>query len=257
METEIVESPERKENLPQVATSVSLMQMALEKNYPLDQIEKMMELQDRFDAKEAKKAFIRAMADFKSRQITIFKTGFNNKYGSKYATLGDYLAGALPEMSKCGLSHRWEIDQTNGTMIKGTCIVTHQDGHSESTFMTAPPDKSGSKNPIQEIKSTITYLKSVTFDSLMGLAATDANVDDDGNGSHGQPVTYIDDKQKSQIFDMIAAIAEIDPSRTETNFINYMKVVSVDMIPANKFGQAMSALAVTLAAAKKEQEAKA
>lgn len=249
MTTEIVE---HQNNVPQVAESVSLMQIALEKNYSLDQIEKMMELQDRFEAKEAKKAYIRDMAEFKSKDIVIGKTGFNKKFGSKYPTLGDYLKGALPIMGECGLTHRWEIDQSNGSMIKVTCIVTHEKGHSESTFMIAPPDKAGSKNPIQEIKSTITYLKSVTFDSLMGLAATDANVDDDGNGA--QQVQYIDNKQRGQVFDMIAAIADVDPNRTETNFINYMKVASVDLIPANRFNQAMAALNTTLTAAKKEQE---
>ncbi len=249
MNTELVTT--QKSSIPQVAESVSLMQMALEKNYPLEQIEKMMELQDRFDAKEAKKAFIRAMAEFKSEPIVIVKDATNNKYGSKYMTIGNLVNSALPRMGECGLSHRWDVNQ-NGNLVTVTCIVTHEMGHSESTSMTAAPDKSGSKNPIQEIKSTRTYLQSATFESLMGLAATDANINDDGNGS--QSVQYIDDKQKGQVFDMIAAIAEVDPSLTETNFINYMKVASVDLIPVNRFNQAMSGLKATLAGAKKAQE---
>jgi hypothetical protein len=68
--------------------------------------------------------------------------------------------------------------------------------------MTSPPDKAGAKNPIQEIKSAITYAKVCTFESICGLASTDGNLDDDGNGSGRGPempeqayVTHMDNIQ--------------------------------------------------------------
>jgi hypothetical protein len=141
-------------------------------------------------------------------------------------------------MSECGLSHNWDIDQQN--QITVTCIVTHNMGHSESVKMTAPPDGSGSKNPIQQIKSTITYLKAATFESIMGLASSDANYDDDGNNA---AVQYLNEKQVSTITDMINA-TETD----ETAFLNWIGkaaghgVESVESIPANLFDKALSAL---------------
>ena len=232
--------------------SLSIFHLAIEKGYDFEQIEKMMELQEKFEKREAEKAFVKAMAKFKAEPLVITKDGFNKKYGSPYSTIGNIVNTVTPRMGECGLTHRWEIDQTDGIMIKSTCIVTHESGHSESTSMYGPPDKSGSKNPIQEIKSSRTYLNSATFENLMGLASSNANINDDGNGAGGHPVTYLDDKQKGQVLDMIAEIITIDPQRDETSFINYMKVTSVDLIPANRFNQAMSCLKTTLNDAKKD-----
>ena len=232
--------------------SLSIFHLAIEKGYDLEQIEKMMQLKEKFDKLEAEKAFVRAMAEFKAEPLVITKDGFNKKYGSHYSTIGNIVNTVTPRMGECGLTHKWEIDQSNEAMIKITCIVTHEAGHSEQTSMSAPPDNSGSKNLIQEIKSTRTYLSSATFESLMGLASSNANINDDGNGAAGHPVTYLDDKQKGQVLDMIAEIITIDPQRDETSFINYMKVTSVDLIPANRFNQAMSCLKTTLSDVRKE-----
>ena len=55
--------------------------------------------------------------------------------------------------------------------------------------MSGPPDDSGKKNPLQQIKSTITYLEIATFEAVTGIAASDAG-DDDGNGTarKGMPI---------------------------------------------------------------------
>jgi hypothetical protein len=85
-------------------------------------------------------------------------------------------------LSKHGLSADWQIEQ-KGNDIKVTCILSHALGHSESVPFTVPPDGTGAKNEIQKIKSAITYAKAVTYESVCGLASTDANSDDDGNDS--------------------------------------------------------------------------
>ena len=53
--------------------------------------------------------------------------------------------------------------------------------------MSAPPDTSGSKNLIQQLKSTKTYLEIATFESVTGIAAIDKG-DDDGNSAGQQTV---------------------------------------------------------------------
>jgi hypothetical protein len=52
--------------------------------------------------------------------------------------------------------------------------------------MIVPPDTSGGdkgKNPIQQIKSAMTYARICTFEQVCGLASRDGNADDDGNGA--------------------------------------------------------------------------
>ena len=86
-------------------------------------------------------------------------------------------------LSEHGLSAAWETAQNNGS-VTVTCKITHIMGHSESTSLTAAPDNTGSKNPIQAIGSTVTYLQRYTLLALTGLATYEQ--DDDG-GKPEQP----------------------------------------------------------------------
>jgi ERF superfamily len=162
-------------------TPMDLLQMAVQKGVDIEQLTKLMELKERWEANEARKAFVDAMAEFKRESIVIIRDKTNKQYESKYVSLGNLVNTVTPYLSKHGLSATWSVDQTSA--IKVSCTIRHSLGHSESVSMTVPPDTSGAKNPIQQIKSAITYAKACTFESACGLASTDANVDDDGNGS--------------------------------------------------------------------------
>jgi hypothetical protein len=169
--------------IAQNLTPMHMIQSAIERGASLEQINQLLDLKDRIEAADAKRAFIAAMSAFKACDIRVTKDKKNAQYGSMYTTLGNLVATVTPFLSRNNLSARWDVDQSQG--IKVTCIATHAQGHSESVSMTVGPDKSGAKNPIQEIKSAITYAKACTFESVFGLASTDANVDDDGNGAGG------------------------------------------------------------------------
>lgn len=174
----------------QPITPMSLIEMAAARGASIEQMAQLFDLKLRVEADEARKAFVQAMAAFKGETIRIRKDKENTQYttagkASRYVSLGNLVGTVTPFLSKHGLSARWDVDQSAG--IKVTCIVTHAMGHSESVSMLCPPDKSGSKNPIQEIKSSITYAKVCTFESICGLASIDGNLDDDGNGSGKHP----------------------------------------------------------------------
>ena len=167
-------------------TPMGLIEMAAARGASIEQMQQLFELKLRVEADEAKKAFVGAMSAFKASAIRVTKDRENKQYSTNgqkamYTSLGHLVEIVTPYLSANGLSARWDVDQAAG--IKVTCIVTHQMGHSEQVSMICPPDKSGAKNPIQEIKSAITYAKGCTFESICGLASTDANIDDDGNGA--------------------------------------------------------------------------
>lgn len=164
----------------QPTTPMEMLSLAVSQGADLDKISKLMDLQERWEAGNAKRAFVQAMSNFKAETINVTKDKDNLQYKSKYVSLGNLVNTVTPFLSKHGLSVRWAINQSSG--IEVTCIVTHIQGHSESVSFVAPPDKSGAKNPIQEIKSAVTYAKACTFESICGLASTDQNMDDDGNG---------------------------------------------------------------------------
>ncbi len=161
----------------------ALLEMAIEKGADIDQLSKLMDLQERWNAQQAKKAFLEAMAKFQSQKPEITKS--TEGYNYKYATLNQIQKQVDPVLSECGLSYRWEQEIKDGK-IKVSCIASHLDGHSERTSLEATFDTSGSKNEIQAMGSSNTYLERYTF---CGLFAISSNEDDDGKGSDDDLVT--------------------------------------------------------------------
>lgn len=169
---------------PENATPMSMLAVAVQRGMDVATIAGLMALQKEWEANEARKAYATALAEFKANPPTVVKDKKNAQYDSMYTTIGNLVNTINTALSKHGLSARWDIEQDKG--IKVTCILTHRAGHSESVSMSGPPDDSGKKNPLQQIKSTVTYLKIATFEAVTGTASADANVDDDGNGSSGK-----------------------------------------------------------------------
>lgn len=163
-----------------------LLEMAVSKGVDTEQLTKLMDLRDRWEANEARKAYVTAMNAFKADPPTITKNktvafGQGDRATSyNHATLDHVCDAVTNALSKHGISHRWKIDQ-DGAGIKVSCILTHELGHSEETMLVGAPDTSGSKNSIQAIGSTVTYLQRYTLLAACGLAAS--NADNDGAGT--------------------------------------------------------------------------
>lgn len=165
---------------------MQMLAIAVERGDDMEKLRQLMDLKDRWEAAEAKKAFTAAMSAFKAEPMEILKSKQVSIPGGaqfKHATLADVVDGACSAMSKHGLAHRWEVKQ-EGDLIHVTCILSHVDGHEERTQMFARPDDSGKKNQVQQVGSTVTYLQRYTLMSACGLAAKD--MDDDAMKSAGK-----------------------------------------------------------------------
>ena len=176
----------------QPTTPGYLLQLAVQQGADLEKLERLMALQERWEAAEAKRAFVAAMAAFKAEPMTIFKkkqVGYTTKDGDfvgyTHARLADVTDVVVPAMGRHGLSHRWDIRQDGGR-IHVSCIVTHRLGHSETVVMDCPPDSSGKKNPLQQIASATSYLQRYTLLAVTGMATKD--MDNDGAGAKQKPV---------------------------------------------------------------------
>ncbi|RME56033.1 ERF family protein [Candidatus Parcubacteria bacterium] len=175
--TDVIAKPESTS-----VTPMRLIETALAQDADLDKLERLWELQQKWEANEARKAFNNAMAAFRAECPKIGKNrsvSFGGKSAYKHATLDHVIEVIQPVLAKHGLSFSWRVDQ-KGETIGVTCIVTHVHGHQESTTMYGAPDKSGSKNSIQAIGSTTTYLQRYTLFSILGLAAGE---DDDASAA--------------------------------------------------------------------------
>lgn len=146
-------------------------------------IKALMDLAERFEANEARKAYVTALNAFKNNPPEIFKNKSvafgQGKTSYKHASL-DQVSGVIgAALAKVGISHRWDTEQLEGGVIRVTCVLTHSLGHSERTPLQATPDNSGSKNSIQAVGSTVSYLSRYTLLAATGMAVNDGT-DDDG-----------------------------------------------------------------------------
>ena len=179
-------------SLPAHASPNAVVIMAMQKGYTPELIEKMMALQERNDANEARKAFFEAVANFKSEAPRVKKDKFNSFFKSNYTSLGNLLDTYNPVLGKHGLSISFPpVPQQEPKTLTVEGRLSHRLGHAESITMSAPVDQAAvgkqsgerSRNPIQDIRSTFTYLRSMICEALLGVAGTEGTVDDDGNGS--------------------------------------------------------------------------
>lgn len=161
-----------------IMTPAQMLSAAVSQNAHIDTITKLMDMQERYDAVQARRAFDEAVSKAKADIEPAVKnrTGHNNK---RYADFSAITRAIDPAASKHGLSYRFETFQDEGR-ISVTCIVSHKDGHSVSNTLAGPADSTGSKNAIQAIGSTLTYLQRYSLSQAFGLAATD---DDDGQSA--------------------------------------------------------------------------
>lgn len=169
---------------PGAVTPAELLRHALDSGADLDRLEKLMDLQQKYEANEARKAFADDMARFKMKPLTIVKdksVSFKTDKGRTeydHATIGNVVEVIVPQLAEFGFSHRWDLEQRDGQVIV-TCVITHRLGHSQSTTLMAAPDSSGGKNGIQSVISAKTYLQRHTLLAATGAATRD-QMDDDG-----------------------------------------------------------------------------
>lgn len=173
----------------QTATPAMLLQLAVEQGADLDRLERLMALQERWEAGEAKKAFNAAFAAFKGEAVQIIKgvkiTDGPLK-GKMHADLFDVVSAATPALSKHGLSTAWRLSKDDKDWMEVTCTLSHVAGHSETVAMGGAPDGGPGRNAIQARGSVKTYLERYTLTAILGLAAREA--DDDGKGAGGAAV---------------------------------------------------------------------
>lgn len=220
-------------------TPMEMLDRAIERGMDAETLQKLMDLKERHEADEARKAYVAAMAAFKAEPLRLVKdkhVHFQSPKGVtdyRHASLAAVVDAVVGAMGKHGLSHRWETNQQDG-LITVTCVVTHELGHSERTTLGATADDTGNKNSIQQVGSTITYLQRYTLMAATGLAAHD--MDDDGR-SAGQPVETI---TESQVADLEAKIEEVGANREA--FLKVCKVEDFSALPASMYKAALDKL---------------
>lgn len=191
-----------------MTTPHDLLSLAVSKGADMATLERLMDLQDRYDAKQAKNAYVAAMAEFKKNPPDIYKRTrvyFEPKNGGTptdymHANLGDVCDAIVKPLAEFGFSHSWEMVQAESGQIQVTCVLTHKQGHSERVMLKAGADQTGGKNAIQAVVSTKTYLERHTLLAVVGMATKE--LDDDGRGgfdANGEPFRHVSPEEQAKL----------------------------------------------------------
>lgn len=222
--------PERDEPAALVAvTPMDMLNRAVSSGADIVMIEKLMGLQERWEANQARKSFDEAISAAKAKIPPIERnaTGHNSK---KYANFAAIAKVVDPILSEHGLSYRYRTTQTD--KISVTCILSHKAGHSEETTLSGPADGSGNKNAIQAIGSTLTYLQRYALVQMLGLAAA---ADDDGKAvtavvDEPPPPGSVTQNQADQIRELLDEL-----NVNGRAFLSWAKQKRIEDIPAEHF----------------------
>lgn len=201
----VVERAETRKRVSNI-TPMQMLAIAVERGDDLERIKQLREIYKEWRADEAKSAYVEAFANFKRNMPDVVKDMLNKQYGSDYSSLANLVNTANKALGEYGLNARWDPRQTD--IIAVTCIMTHIDGHSEQVTLQGPPDNSGQKNALQQIKSTLTYLEGATFQAITGVVARSASKDDDGNGAGKRPDVEAPEGYENWKADMVALADE-------------------------------------------------
>ncbi len=214
------------DKLPAVQSPANALMLLIDRAatdpaFDVAKLEKLLDVKERWDREEARKAFVSALSLFKRNPPKVLKdklVDFKTEKGRvsySHATLGNVSALIGEALGENNLSHRWDVEQKDGK-IRVSCILTHDQGHSERVTLEAAADTSGLKNHIQAIASAVSYLQRYTLLSVTGMATNDES-EDDGRKA---PAPAKDERLTKSVKDAVGEVkeAEIVDDRTKSRY---------------------------------------
>jgi hypothetical protein len=158
----------------------------------IDKMERLLEMQERVIARNAKLAFNTALAEMQPRlpvitergRIIVREKSSNGKrdgdviQDTPFARWEDINEAIRPLLHEYGFSLSFRTGMATDGKVMVTAVLSHKEGHSEETSISLPHDSSGSKNAVQAIGSSTSYGKRYTTLTLLNI--TSKGEDDDG-----------------------------------------------------------------------------
>ncbi len=159
-----------------------------------DKLEKLMDLQDRVEAKNAEQQFNVALGIAQSEIENVRTNKANSQTRSRYADFAALDAVARPVYTQHGfsLSFNTAVAQQENH-IKIICLVSHSSGHTRPYEMEIPADGKGAKGNDVMTKthaagSGVSYGRRYLLQMIFNIVISDDVEDDDGNKAGEKPL---------------------------------------------------------------------
>lgn len=235
-------------NVEQISP-VAMAQTLLEKGVKPEDVEKMLTLQERYDANQAKKAFAISMVEVQKNMPIVPELATNSQTNSKYSKYKTILKYTKHIYTEAGFSLVYSEGETSKEdNIRVVVDIMHSQGHIETRFIDVPLDLTGLKGTVNKTKthakgSSLSYGKGYLIRMVFNIPTGD---DDDGQAAGS--IEYISEEQLSTIRDFI----DNNEAVIEKSFLEHMGAESCEQLPKAKYQQAIVAIKEVIAHTEKE-----
>ena len=204
-----------------------------------EQIGQWMDLQERWGANEARKAYFTAMGRFQGECPAIPRTktvqGRTGGLLYKYAPLEKILDVIRATEAACGFMHTWDQDDLENGGVRVTCRISHIAGHSETSTVTIPATTGMNTSKAQDKGIISSYGKRYSLLNAYGLATGGEDAD---GAAPSEPVQTI---TASQIATLKKALE--DKGRDLKGACTYAKVDKPEQITVDKYEELLDMMA--------------
>jgi len=170
-----------KEKAELTPTAEALISQAINKNVPVDVLERLLAFAKEIKAIKAKEEYDYAMAEFQSECPTIKKTKeVKTKSGIvayRYTPIESIVEQVKDVLKKHGFSYSTKMELL-ADGVKVVCKVTHSSGHSEESPMQVPlGNKTDIMSQTQVVAAAQTFAKRYAFCNAFGILTGDEDTD--------------------------------------------------------------------------------
>jgi hypothetical protein len=224
----------------------SILRLAVEKQVPVETLERLVALQERMSDRAAASEFAQALADFQAECPPIRKTetaeivgrDAGRKFTYSFAPLDEIARTIRPLLHRRGLSYSWDQKIDKG-LLECTCKLLHVNGHFQTSTFTVPTESSsGAMSPAQKNGSALTFARRYSLTAVLGLTSTDE--DSDAPQRSTEPIT------PDQVADLENRMEEVGADAAR--FMTYLcsltgrKILRLDDLYADEHEKAAAAL---------------
>jgi ERF superfamily len=220
----------------------ALIAKGIEHGISVEGLERLLAMRERLKAEQARSAFVHAVAQFQGACPIIAKGAVvRDKAGKeryRYASLESIVKQVGPLLRASELTYRIDtrIEEGQATALIAICIITHRDGHSESSEFRVPIDRDSFMSEPQKFGAASTYAKRYAFCNSLGILTGDQDTD----ARPSTATTAQDRLSPAQLTELRSLMREAGAD--EGKFCNYLKIQSIAELEASRFAPACAAL---------------
>jgi hypothetical protein len=202
---------------------------AADPSVDMDKMERLLQMKERMDAREAETAFNQAMADAQSDMGRIAANRENTQTRSKYATYDKLDKVLRPIYGKHGFALSFDEGEAPADHVLVLCHVSHRVGHTRTYKKLMPADGKGAKGGDVMTKThaagaAMSYAMRYLLKGIFNVAIGE----EDRDGNEVAPKV-----SRDQAANIEALLTEVGGDKKR--FLTYLKVDSIADIPAANY----------------------